>query len=152
MKKLLLFVSATLFCASAGAAQIRCSGEAYGYRYSFRASVQGSRVIGTIRGVVSGGLLPSPQAVVMRATWSDVRPGSHIRVLGAGATGSGRLSATYDRSSRAYVGTMTVRTHGITANGGTFCRLSQVSVPRPPSSEPTVTDRSARDEGPNPHD
>lgn len=124
MEKLVLFILTILFCGVAEAAQLRCSGEIHGYGYYFRAAVRGTRVVGPIRGAIRGGLLTAPRAIAMRATLSDVRPGLYLRISGTGADGVGHLSAVYDRSSGAYVGTITVYTSGISVSGGVSCWLT----------------------------
>lgn len=124
MKKLLLFILPILFCGSAEAARLDCSGETMGYRYFLRAKVRANRIVGPVRGGITGGVFATGRSATMRVTSSVIRPGSFLRVSGYDSDIAGTLNARFDPSSGTYVGSISVRTTGYSGSGGITCRLS----------------------------
>jgi len=123
MKKLFLFIIPILFCGTAEAARIACSGESMGYSFLVRANVSGSQIVGTIVATVSGGGI-GRQTVGLRPVSSAIRPGSYIQFSAQGSSFSGAVAARYVRSSGLYVGTMNVQAGGMSGSGQINCRLT----------------------------
>jgi hypothetical protein len=123
MKRLMIAMVFIAFGGVAQAGQVACVGEYMGYRFVVGASVAHKRIPGNISVSItnSSGYNKTGK---MRVSSSNIRAGEYIQFAGRNAEGSGAVSATFDPSSRSYLGTLTAASSKGNVNVGVRCALS----------------------------